>query len=124
MSYFAKVVDGIVINVIRADQDFMDNYIDTVPGAWIQTSYNTSAGVHIDPDTRQPDGGTPLRYNFAGIGFTYDSERDAFIPPKPFASWLLNQDTCLWGPPIPQPDDDQYYTWNEETQTWDEVDDN
>jgi hypothetical protein len=124
MSYFAKVVDGIVINVIRADQDFMDNYIDTIPGAWIQTSYNTSGGVHIDPDTRQPDDGTPLRYNFAGIGFTYDSERDAFIPPKPFASWLLNQDTCLWGAPIPQPDDDQYYTWNEETQTWDEVDDN
>jgi hypothetical protein len=118
MSYFAKVVDGIVINVIRADQDFMDNYIDTVPGAWIQTSYNTSAGVHIDPDTRQPDDGTPLRYNFAGIGFTYDSERDAFIPPKPFASWLLNQDTCLWGAPIPQPDDDQYYTWNEDTQSW------
>jgi hypothetical protein len=118
MSYFAKVVDGIVINVIRADQDFMDNYIDTIPGAWIQTSYNTSGGVHIDPDTRQPDGGTPLRYNFAGIGFTYDSERDAFIPPKPFASWVLNQDTCLWGPPIPQPDDDQYYAWNEDTQSW------
>ena len=118
MSYFAKVVDGIVVNVIRADQDFMDNYIDTSPGAWIQTSYNTSGGVHIDPDTRKPDGGTPLRYNFAGIGFTYDRERDAFIPPKPFASWVLNQDTCLWYAPVEYPDDGEYYTWNEETTSW------
>jgi hypothetical protein len=118
MSYFAKVVDGIVVNVIRADQDFIDNYIDTSPGAWIQTSYNTSGGVHIDPDTRQPDGGTPLRYNFAGIGFTYDWEKDAFIPPQPFPSWVLNQDTCLWYAPVEYPDDGEYYTWNEETTSW------
>jgi hypothetical protein len=118
MSYFAKVVDGIVVNVIRADQDFIDNYIDTSPGAWIQTSYNTVGGVHIDPDTRQPDEGTPLRYNFAGIGFTYDWEKDAFIPPQPFPSWVLNQDTCLWYAPVEYPDDGEYYTWNEETTSW------
>lgn len=121
MSYFAKVVGGIVVDVIKADQEFMDNYIDTSPGAWLQTSYNTSGGVHLDPDTRQPDGGTPLRYNYAGIGFIYDGVRDAFYEPQPFASWTLNENTCQWHPPVEYPNDGQRYDWNEETQTWDEV---
>ena len=79
---------------------------------WKQTSYNTKAGVHLT-------GGTPLRKNYAGIGDTYDEDRDAFIPKKPFNSWVLNEDTCLWEAPIAKPNDDNKYTWNEQNQTWD-----
>jgi hypothetical protein len=76
-----------------------------------RTSYNTSGGVHSG-------GGTPLRKNYAGIGYTYDAARDAFIPPTPYASWLLNEDTCLWGPPTPYPTDGEMYAWDEDTQQW------
>jgi hypothetical protein len=79
-----------------------------------RTSYNTSRGVH-------ELGGTPYRKNYAGIGYTYDSERDAFIPPKPFASWLLDENTCWWNAPVPYPDDGNHYLWNEETQSWVEI---
>jgi hypothetical protein len=79
---------------------------------WKQTSYNTSGGVHLL-------GGTPLRKNHAGIGYTYDENRDAFIPPKPYASWILNEDTCLWEAPVAYPDDGKRYNWNEETKQWD-----
>ena len=82
---------------------------------WKQTSYNTYGGVHLL-------GGTPLRKNHAGIGFKYDEDRDAFIPPKPFNSWILNEDSCLWEAPVVKPDDGNYYNWNEETQQWDFVD--
>ena len=78
---------------------------------WKQTSYNTKGGVHLL-------GGTPLRKNHAGIGFTYDEDRDAFIPPKPFNSWILNETTCIWDPPVVKPDDGQIYDWNEETTSW------
>ena len=81
---------------------------------WKQTSYNTHGGVHFF-------GGTPLRKNHAGIGFTYDEDRDAFIPKKPYASWTLNETTCLWEAPVAYPDDDNRYTWNETNQTWDIV---
>ena len=81
---------------------------------WKQTSYNTGGGVH-------KLGGTPLRKNHAGIGFTYDEDKDAFIPKQPFNSWTLNEDTCLWEAPSARPDDDKNYTWNEETKSWDEV---
>ena len=114
MAHFAKVNQGIVEKVIVAEQDFIDNLIDNSPGEYIQTSYNTSGGVHLD-------GGTPLRKNYAQVGGTYDLERDAFIPPKPFASWTLNNTTCLWEPPVAMPDDDKQYTWNEIDQAWDEV---
>ena len=114
MSHFAKVEDGIVVNVIVAEQDF----VDTLDGDWVQTSYNTQAGVHYGPDG-EPDGGEPLRKNFAGIGFTYDADRDAFIPPKPFESWTLNEDTCQWEAPSPMPKDkDRMYYWDEETLVW------
>ena len=79
---------------------------------WKQTSYNTRGGVHLI-------GGTPFRKNHAGIGFTYDEDRDAFIPPKPFNSWILNETTCQWEAPVAYPDDDNRYTWNETNQTWD-----
>jgi hypothetical protein len=114
MAHFAKVNNGIVEQVIVAEPEFFNTFVDSSPGEWIQTSYNTQGGVHTL-------GGTPLRKNYAGIGYTYDSQRDAFIPPKPFASWLLNDDTCLWDAPVAMPDDGKQYQWNEDTQAWVEV---
>lgn len=113
MSHFAKVLDGKVVQVIVAEKEFFDTFVDSSPGEWIQTSYNTFAGQHPE--------GRPLRKNYAGIGFTYDRQRDAFIPPKPFDSWLLNEDTCLWYAPVPHPNDGKMHNWNETTQSWVEV---
>tara|TARA_Y100000310_G_C20409869_1_gene681427 strand:+ start:180 stop:566 length:387 start_codon:yes stop_codon:yes gene_type:complete len=87
---------------------------DSFGGTWVKTSYNTLSGVH-------KLGGTPFRKNYAGTEYTYDDTRDAFIPPKPFPSWTLNEDTCQWDPPTPYPDDGQEYEWNEAEQRWDEV---
>ena len=106
MAHFAKVKNGIVTKVIVAEQDYIDNLIDHEPGKWVQTSYNTYRGEH-------KLGGTPLRKNYAGTGFTYDITRDAFIPPQQFASWKLNETTCLWDPPIPRPTDGKFYRWDE-----------
>lgn len=111
MAHFAKVVDGVVTQVIVAEEAFFESFIDTSPGEWIQTSYNTYGGVH-------KFGGTPLRKNYAGVGYTYDKDKDAFIPPKPFNSWILNQETCLWEAPVPVPTDDKIYIWNESTLNW------
>ena len=110
MAHYAKIEDGFVTNVIVAEQDF----IDTQEGQWVQTSYNTYGGQHTL-------GGTPLRKNYAGIGYTYDSTRDAFIPPAPYASWVLNEDTCIWEAPVVYPDDGKIYTWDESTTNWVEV---
>jgi hypothetical protein len=114
MAHFAKVNNGIVEQVIVAEPEFFETFIDSSAGEWIQTSYNTKGGVHLL-------GGTPLRKNFASIGYTYDKEKDAFIPPKPFNSWTLNETTCLWEAPVTKPTDGARYEWNEETQTWDSV---
>ena len=111
MAHFAKVKDGIVDKVIVAEPEFFDTFVDDSPGRWVQTSYNTHGGVHSS-------GGTPLRKNYAGIGFTYDDVRDAFIPPQPFASWTLNETTCLWDSPVAYPDDGNLHNWNEETESW------
>jgi hypothetical protein len=111
MSHFAKVENGIVTQVIVAEQDVIDSGLFGT--GWVQTSYNTFGGQHPE--------GRPLRKNYAGIGFTYDSGRDAFIPPKPFASWLLNETTCQWDAPTPMPTDDKRYTWDEPTTSWVEV---
>lgn len=116
MAHFAKVNNGIVEQVIVAEPEFFDTFVDSSPGQWIQTSYNTHGGVHAN-------NGTPLRKNYAGIGYSYDAQRDAFIPPKPYASWLLNEDTCLWEAPVAMPTDGGRYTWNESTQIWDAVPD-
>jgi hypothetical protein len=102
MSHFVKLENSIVTRVIVAEPEFFDTFVDTSPGEWIKTSYTGS-----------------IRKNYAGIGYTYDKVRDAFIPPKTYPSWTLNEDTCLWESPTPMPDDDQKYTWNEETTTWD-----
>lgn len=110
MSHFARInAQSIVEQVIVAEQDF----INTLPDAssWVQTSYNTHGGQHaLD--------GTPLRKNYAGVGFKYDPQRDAFIPPQPYPSWLLNEDTCLWGAPVAMPTDDKIYVWDEPTTSW------
>jgi hypothetical protein len=109
MAHFAKVSNGVVVQVIVAEPEFFQTFVDTSPGEWIQTSYNTHGGQHPE--------GRPLRKNYAGIGFTYDRTRDAFIPPKPYASWTLNDNTCLWDAPTPMPTDG-VYTWDESTTSW------
>jgi len=123
MAHFAKVNNGIVEQVIVAEPEFFDSFVDTSPGQWIQTSYNTRGGVHYNPETNQPsaDQTKALRKNYAGIGYTYDAQRDAFIPPKPYPSWVLNETSCLWESPVPYPTDGGRYTWNEQTQSWDAV---
>lgn len=108
MSHFAKVEEGIVTAVIVAEQDVIDS--GAFGGGWVQTSYNTHGGQHPE--------GRPLRKNYAGIGYTYDEQRDAFIPPKPFASWILNEETCLWDAPIPYPVDGRSYDWDEASTSW------
>lgn len=124
MGHFAKVEDGIVTQVIVAEQDFIDTGAVGDPAAWVQTSYNTHGGVHYNPDTGEPsaDQTKALRKNYAGIGMIYDSQRDAFYHPSPFPSWVLNEDTCDWDPPVPWPED--VGSTNEEGQTisyiWDE----
>ena len=114
MSHFAKVVDGKVTQVIVAEPEFFQTFVDSSPGEWLQTSYNTYGGQHRN-------GGTPLRKNYAGVGYSYDRTKDAFIPPKPFASWVLNDTTCLWDAPTPMPTDDKVYEWDETTTSWKEL---
>jgi hypothetical protein len=123
MAHFAKVVNGTVSQVIVAEPEFFETFVDSSPGEWIQTSYNTRGGVHYNPETGEPsaDQTKALRKNYAGIGYTYDRIKDAFIPVKPFDSWLLDDETCLWEAPIPYPTDGQVYTWNESTTSWEEV---
>ena len=121
MAHFAKVVDGIVTQVIVADQEFMDSYVDSSPGEWIQTSYNTRFGKHYAPNSNIEDDKTPLRKNFAWVGGTYDKTRDAFLPPKPFPSWTLNEETCVYEPPYPMPNDSKYYDWDEDMKYWKEA---
>ena len=126
MSHFAKVQDGTVTQVIVAEPEFFDTFVDSSPGKWIKTSYNIRGGVYYDPATNEPaddqsviDGDEArLRKNYAGIGYTYDATRDAFIPPKPYDSWILNEDTCLYEAPVPYPSDGNDYEWDEQTTDW------
>jgi hypothetical protein len=113
MAHYAKIENGTVTEVIVAEEEFFDTFVDTSPGEWLQTSYNTLGGEHSD-------GGTPLRKNFAGYGYTYDPVLDAFIAPQPYNSWTLKEDTCLWEAPVAYPTDDKMYDWNEDTLAWDE----
>jgi hypothetical protein len=113
MAHFAKVEDGIVTEVLVIEQDVIDTGAFGDPELWVQTSYNTRGGQHPE--------GRPLRKNYAGIGFTYDTVRDAFIAPQPFASWTLDEDTCLWEPPVAYPDDGKPYYWDEATLAWVEI---
>ena len=121
MGHFAKVVNGTVVNVIVAEPDFFDTFVDSSPGQWIQTSYNTRGNVHYAPNSNEPDGEPALRGNYAGIGYTYDAVNDVFYPAKPFNSWKLSEETWLWQAPVAYPDDGKIYIWNEEHTDWEEV---
>lgn len=123
MGHFAKVVDGKVTQVIVAEPEFFNNFVDSSPGSWIQTSYNTRGGVHYEPNSNTPsaDQSKALRGNYAGIGYSYDYINDVFIPPKPFPSWTLNNTTWNWDAPTPMPTDGKIYTWDEPTLSWKEV---
>ena len=122
MAHFAKLGVGnkvlrvaVVSNDVAVSEQAGVDFLNNLYGSrdvWKQTSYNTFGGVHLL-------GGTPFRKNYAGVGFTYDQSRDAFIEPKPFKSWTLNEDTCQWEAPVVKPDDGQRYNWNEVTQQWD-----
>ena len=122
MAHFAKVLDGKVVQVIVAEPQFMNTFVDTAPGTWLQASYNTRGGVHYAPNSNEPDGGLALRKNYPGLGWSYDDQLDAFIPPQPFASWTLNADTCTWDPPTPYPTDGADYIWDETAKAWVPVD--
>ena len=114
MGHFAKVNNGKVEQVIVAEADFFNHFVDTSPGTWIQTSYNTIGGQHTQ-------GGTPLRGNYAGIGYTYDQANDVFYAPRPYPSWKISAPTWIWEAPVAYPTDGGQYTWNEATQSWDAV---
>lgn len=113
MAHYAKVNNGIVEKVIVAEADFFNTFVDTSPGTWIQTSYNTHGNQHPE--------GRPLRGNYAGIGYTYDATNDVFYAPKPYPSWTLNESTWLWEAPVAYPTDGKVYIWDEATTNWKEV---
>ena len=117
MSHYAKVKDGIVQQIIVAEEEFFETFTDDSAGSWIQTSYNTRGGKHYDADGVEDDG-TPLRKNYAEINGIYDIGRDAFYSRQPYPSWTLDTTTYYWIPPQPFPDDGDTYTWNEEAQQW------
>ena len=125
MAHFAKlgvgnkvlkvtVVSNDIATTEQAGINFLNNLYNT-RDVWKKASYNTKAGVHVN-------GGTPFRKNYAGVGYTYDQTRDAFIPPQPFASWVLNEESCIWEAPVALPDTENRYNWNEETTSWDLID--
>ena len=111
MAHYARIKNGIVQEVLVVDLDVLETGVFGDPSEWIQTSYNTHAGQHTL-------GGTPLRKNYAGIGYTYDSQRDAFIPPKIYETWTLNEETCQWQAPVEQPQDGNLYMWSDAQVNW------
>ncbi len=127
MAYYAELENNIVTKVrTGASEDVVDLekiYTEDFGKVHKRTSYNTRGGIHYDPETNEPssDQSKAFRKNYAGIGYTYDETRDAFIPPQPYSSWTLNETTCLWDSPVAYPDDGNMYQWNEDTQTWDKI---
>jgi hypothetical protein len=122
MAHYAKVLDGKVIKVIKAEPEFFNKFVDSSAGEWIRTSYNTHGGIHYDQEGNpSSDQSKALRKNYAGMGYQYDKERDAFIPPQPFPSWTLDEATCRWEAPTPMPSDDKTYNWDEDAQNWMEI---
>ncbi len=129
MAHFAKLDENnvvVFVTVGRQEDDGKELELTARTGdVYKQTSYNTRGGVHYDPETGEPsaDQSKALRFNYAGLGYTYDEARDAFIPPKPYDSWVLDEATCLWAAPVEYPTDGGEYTWDEETGDWVEVPD-
>lgn len=123
MAHFAKVIDGLVVDVAVIDQQHIDTGLWGDPATWVQTSYNTRGGIYYTPNTtnRDPDQTKAFRKNFAQPGYAWDPGRDAFIPPKPFPSWLLNEASCTWEPSVPYPTDGKGYYWDEPTLSWVEL---
>ena len=123
MGHFARVVNGKVDQVIVAEPEFFDTFVDSSPGTWLQVSYNTRGKVHYDPATGQPsaDQSKALRGNYPGIGYSYDAQADIFVPPQPYASWVLSPHTALWEAPIAMPADGKSYEWDEATTSWKEL---
>ena len=119
MAHYAKVENSIVTEVIVAEQDFIDSLPDKEK--WVQTSYNTRGGKHYAPNSNIEDDGTPIRYNYAGPGYTYDYGNDAFYAPQPYPSWTLNKTTYEWQAPIGYPNDGKDYIWNESSTSWKEI---
>ena len=121
MSHWAQIDDNNIVTEVIVGKnegedgiDWEAHYGDFRGQVCKRTSYNTQGGVHNN-------GGTPYRKNYAGIGYSYDATRDAFVPPKPFESWSLNETSCIWEPPVAYPTDDKAYAWNESTTSWDEI---
>ena len=127
MSHFAKLNSNNIVTFVtvgRQEDDGKEEELSQRTGeTYKQTSYNTHCGVHYDPNTNQPspDQSKSFRKNYAGIGYTYDYIRDAFISPKPYSDWLLNETSCCWEPPIPYPNDGYLYKWDENTHNWKRV---
>jgi len=120
MAHFVEVdANNIVLRVIVISQENIDSGDWGNPDNWIQTSYNTRGGIHYAPNSNTPDGVDQLRKNYAGIGYTYDSDKDAFIEPQPYESWILDEDTCIWNPPVAHPNDGKGpYRWDEDIINW------
>jgi len=127
MAHFAKLDSNNIVTSVtvgRQEDDGKEQELcDRTGDTYRQTSYNTKGGIHYDPETNEPsaDQSKAFRKNYAGKGYTYDETRDAFIQPKPYPSWVLNETTCLWDAPVEMPDDDKRYNWNEDTQSWDKI---
>lgn len=130
MAHFAKLDENNVVVFVtkgrQEDEGLEDELTARTGDVYKQTSYNTYGGIHYSQDVDEKGNKIPsedqskaLRFNYAGEGFTYDEDRDAFIPPKMYESWILDEETCLWEPPISMPSDDNFYIWNEEDQSWD-----
>ena len=120
MSHYAQLDENnMIVFVIAAKSDHKeDEFTESTGNVWKQTSYNTSGGVHYTDGEPSADQSKALRFNYAGIGHTYDADRDAFIPPQPYPSWVLDEDTCLWQPPLPYPEDGGNYRWDEDLFSW------
>jgi hypothetical protein len=122
MGHYAKCVDGKVTDVIVATADFFTTFVDSSPGTWVKTSYNTRGGIHYEPNVNppvpSPDQSKALRANYAGLGYTYDAVNDVFYAPQPYPSWTISAPTWEWQAPVPYPNDGKVYTWDEATLSW------
>jgi len=118
MGHYAKVVDSKVVQVIVAEPDFFNTFVDTSPGEWIQTSYNTRGNVHYQPNSQEPSGQPAVRGNYAGIGYIYDRANDVFHAPSPYPSWVMDSATWTWKAPVAEPATGGPFVWDEPTKSW------